>query len=78
MSSLSKPPDALEIAVKVAAVRALRNRALAQREKAAFGIAKAEPPHSGVIVVSSEARAALNVAADLDDIANELEAEVLR
>jgi hypothetical protein len=77
MSSLSKPPDALEIAVKAAAVRALRNRALAQREKGAPGVTNGEGRYANIVIVSSEAAAALRIAADLNSIADELEAGAL-
>jgi hypothetical protein len=74
MSSLSKSPDLLDLALKVGAIRALRARASAQREKAATGITNGEGRYANIIIVSSEARRALDIASDLGAIADELEA----
>ena len=69
------PPSPFEDAIIAGAVSALRKRAAVQREKAALGITRAEPPHGDVLIIASEARAALNLANDLEEIADELEVE---
>jgi hypothetical protein len=66
--------SALELAVKAGAIRALRTRAAAKREEARCGVTNGEGPNADVIIIASEARAALNIANDLAEIADELEA----
>jgi hypothetical protein len=64
--------DLLEQSMTGGAVRALRKRAAAQREKAALGITPGVEKYPEVLVIASEAAAALRIAADLAAIANEI------
>lgn len=77
MADLSRSLNAIDAAVTAGAVRALRNRSVAQREKAMPGVTNDEGRYANIVIVSSEARAALNIANDLEEIAAELEAETL-
>jgi hypothetical protein len=67
--------DLLEEAIAFGAAAALRKRAAYQRDKDAPGITNGDGPHANVVIVASEARGALDLAADLDEIAALLEAE---
>jgi hypothetical protein len=71
MTSAVERFDPLEAAIVASAVRALRRRAGAQSEKAAAGVSLCGSPP--VVIVASEARRALDIANDLDAIADELE-----
>ncbi len=66
--------DPLEFAFLTGAVRALRNRAGALRQRAAPGVTKLDrtPP---VLVIASESAHALKIAGDFEAIANAIEAE---
>jgi hypothetical protein len=72
---MDNPERILERAIEDAAVRALRKRAAAKREEAATGITTGEGQHANVIIIASEARAALDIAQDWETIADELESE---
>jgi hypothetical protein len=65
--------DALEQSICAGAARALRRRAVVQRETAAPGVTVISHKGESVTVVTSEARAALKIATDLETIALELE-----
>ncbi len=67
-------PDPIEAAILAGAVAALRKRAAWRREHAREGVT-----HEKVVtIVSSEARADLEIAADLEAIAADLEQEAGR
>jgi hypothetical protein len=61
--------DPLEAAIFEGAIRALRKRAFALRDRAKEGVVRHE---KGCLVVTSEARADLDFADDLEAVANEL------
>jgi hypothetical protein len=67
--------DPLEAAICAGAIAALKSRASAQREMAAIGVSVVVHNEHPVTVITSEARAALKIAHDLEDIAAELAAE---
>jgi hypothetical protein len=67
--------DALDQAVIVGAVAALRKRARLQRDFAANGTAKAGDKFPGVTIRSPEASSAINLASSFDEIADVLAAE---
>jgi hypothetical protein len=69
--------DALESAVLAGAIRALRNRAALVRARASDGVTVIDrrPP---VIITESKAAHLYRIAADLDRVALELEAEGAR
>ena len=63
-------PDPLEAAILAGALRALRKRAAWRRERGNSGVTIDK---NGVAIVSSEARADLDIADDLEAIALEIE-----
>jgi hypothetical protein len=67
------PMDQLESAIQAAAARALRRRASVQRERAALGTAAVDHGGKLVTIIASEARAALTLAEDFEEIAADLE-----
>jgi hypothetical protein len=76
ISDVQRPDfDGFAAAITAGAQRALRNRAGVLRKAAANGITSVESHGRAVVIVSSEARAVLNVADDWDAIADELERE---
>ena len=66
--------DALEVAIRAGAVRALRRRAAAQRGTAAAGIIPAGEHFPGIVIRSPEGALANNLADGLERIANDLDA----
>jgi hypothetical protein len=64
--------DPLEQAIADGVARALRRRAAALRLLATDGVVVLDGP-TAVVIVTSEARHAFNVAADLAEIADDLE-----
>ena len=62
--------DPLDAAILAGALRALRKRAAWRRERGNNGVATNE---EGVAIVSSDSRADLNIADDLEAIAVEIE-----
>jgi hypothetical protein len=70
--------DPLATTFLAGAIAALRKRAAVQREKAAALITVIECRGAPVTVVPSEARVPLRIAADLESIAEEIEAEGVR
>jgi hypothetical protein len=67
--------DPIELAIRNVAVQAIRRRANALRQKAEDGTSAAGEHFPGVLLRSPEAACALNLAADFDAIAAELERE---
>jgi hypothetical protein len=67
--------DDLESAITGAAVRALRRKAQAQRIRAADGSVIIGEAHNRATLLSPEARVALGLAANFDEIAGMLEME---
>jgi len=70
--------DAIETAFHSGAVQALRKRAALQRQRAADGITPAGEHAPGLMLRSPEAALALCLAAGLESIAAEIEAEGVR
>jgi hypothetical protein len=65
--------DPLEAAIAEAAIRALRRRANAIRQRAAPGVTRLDRPP--VVIVTSESAHALRIARDFEAIADSLESE---
>jgi hypothetical protein len=67
--------DPLEAAFVAGAVAALRKRAALRRERASTGVVIHE---NGTALATSEARVDLNIAADLEAIATEIESSPMK
>jgi hypothetical protein len=65
--------DPFEAAIAEAAIRALRRRANAIRQRAAPGVTRLDRPP--VVIITSESATALRIAKDFEAIADSLEAE---
>jgi hypothetical protein len=75
--SAALPLD-LEAEILTGAVRALRRRAAAIRERAAPGVTRLESYRPPVVIVTSESAHALRIARDFYSLADSLESEVRR
>lgn len=71
-------PDAFETALRSVTAHALRKRAAAQRQRAEAGTATIDAHECAVKVRSPEAALALRLAAGIESIASEIEAEGVR
>jgi hypothetical protein len=65
--------EAIDAAIRAGAVAALRKRAQSQRERAADGATAPGAKFPGVVLRSPESAHALRIAADLEQIADDVE-----
>jgi hypothetical protein len=72
---MTSAPDAIERAMCAGAVCALRRRAAEQRQRATDGTLPADAHSCAVTLRSPEAALALRLAAGLESIATDIEAE---
>jgi hypothetical protein len=70
---MTAPVDPFESAMLSGAIRALRRRANAIRQRAAPGVTRLDRPP--VVIVTSESAHALRIAKDFEAIADSLESE---